>query len=537
MEDTKSGRLFASCVTPVAPDSIIVTDNERLRTHRRNIIRLMMAEHTESCIVCSKGNQCRLRAIAGDLGVGEIDLYPMKEYKPIEEANPFIIRDLNKCILCGKCIRADHDLVNVGAIDYSLRGFKARPSTVGHLPLERSSCTFCGTCVAICPTGALSVKNSHFIGTPERETTTVCGFCGVGCSLRLGVAYNTVIESNPADKDGTVNGPMLCVRGHFAHDFLNVAERLTTPRIREGDEVRFCEWDEALEMAASHLLALRKEYGPQSIGFIGSTKCSNEENYLFQRIARTLLKTNNIDNNSYLSGRSTLKVLDNHLFEGPRPLIDLEAAEAIMLIGADPAHSAPVLGYYLKRASRKGVPLIAIDPRKTELTPFVSAWLPVVPGSDLTLIYALTTLLADMKGYDTSFIDTYTEGFGEFRDSLRVNDVDALLHLSGVEREVLLHVAELIQMKKIAFVLGHGVTLQQQGRAVVEALSNLALMTGSIGKSAGFYPIGKENNEVGAVHMGSVPDALPGHVKLHDDVGRKSWETAWQCTFVARSGA
>ena len=364
----------------------------------------------------------------------------------------------------------------------------------------------------------------------------MCGFCGVGCSLRLGVAENTVIESNPADEDGTVNGPTLCVRGHFAHDFLNCAERLTSPRIREGGEYRSCEWEEALNTIASHLLAIQKEYGPQSIGFMGSTKCTNEENYLFQKIARSLLNTNNIDNNSYLSGRNALNVLDSHSCEGPRPLSDLEEAEAIVVVGADPAHSAPVVGYYLKRASRKGVPLIVIDPRKTELTPFASSWLPLLPGTDLALINALTALLAESGSYDRSFIDTYTEGFEEFRNALPVGHVDELLQMSGVEREALLRAVELVREKQIAIVLGHGVTLQRQGRAVLEGLNNLALMTGSAGKSSGFYPLVKENNEVGAVDMGSVPDAFPGRVAVHDNVGRKLWETAWQCTLSPDSG-
>ena len=161
VEDEKTGRLMASCVTPAAPEMVVQTATERIIKHRRNIVRLMIAEHPESCIVCSKGNRCQLRWVAAQLGVGETDLYHMPNYKPFEEANPFIIRDLSKCILCGKCIRADHELVAVGAIDYNLRGFSSRPATAHERGLEESSCTFCGTCVSMCPTGALSAKNSR----------------------------------------------------------------------------------------------------------------------------------------------------------------------------------------------------------------------------------------------------------------------------------------------------------------------------------------------------------------------------------------
>jgi formate dehydrogenase alpha subunit len=170
----------------------------------------------------------------------------MPHYTGLEEANPFIIRDLSKCILCGKCIRADHELVVVGAIDYNLRGFKSRPATVHEMPLEKSSCTFCGTCVSLCPTGALSLKNARYVGSPQKESSTICGFCGVGCSLVMGSVDNKIIEVNPSHKEDTVNLSTLCVRGHFAHDFLNVSERLTHPLIRRDGELVPATWDEAL---------------------------------------------------------------------------------------------------------------------------------------------------------------------------------------------------------------------------------------------------------------------------------------------------
>ena len=227
VEDEKTGRLMASCVTPAAQDMTVLTDTPRILKHRRNIIRLMMAEHPESCIVCSKGNRCELRKIAARLGVGESGLYPMPNYIPYEHLNPFIIRDLSKCILCGKCIRADHELVVTGAIEYNHRGFHSRPATFNEKPLEDSNCTFCGTCVSICPTGALSVKNLTYVGTPEKEVDSICGFCGAGCSLTMGVAGRKIVEVNPSKSRTSVNGATLCMRGHFANDFINSKEGLT----------------------------------------------------------------------------------------------------------------------------------------------------------------------------------------------------------------------------------------------------------------------------------------------------------------------
>jgi len=315
VEDEKTGRLMASCVTPVAPDMVIQTATARIIKHRRNIARLMIAEHPESCIVCSKGNRCRLRWVAAQLGIGETNLYHMPNYKPFEEANPFIIRDLSKCILCGKCIRADHELVVVGAIDYNLRGFGSRPATAHELGLEQSTCTFCGTCVSMCPTGALSAKNTRYVGTPERESVSICGFCSVGCSLAIGTADNRIIEVNPAQQPESVNGATLCVRGHFAHDFLNSPARLISPMgrkngSRKNDELVPVAWDDALDLVAHRLTEIKNENGPQSIAFLGSSKCSNEENYLFQKIARVMVGTNNVDNGGYIFGQTLMKVFD-----------------------------------------------------------------------------------------------------------------------------------------------------------------------------------------------------------------------------------
>ena len=315
VEDEKTGGLMASCVTPTAPEMVLQTATPRLVKHRRNIVRLMIAEHPESCIVCSKGNRCGLRQVAADLGVGETDLYHMPNYETLEQANPFIIRDLSKCILCGKCIRADHELVVVGAIDYNLRGFKSRPATAHELGLEKSSCTFCGTCVSMCPTGALSTKNIRYVGSPDQESDSICGFCSIGCSLAMGSADNNIIDVNPAHQPESVNGATLCVRGHFAHDFLNSTDRLISPLIRNYGDVSEegmtpASWDEALELVSSRLMEIKRESGPQSVAFLGSSKCSNEENYLFQKIARVLIGTNNVDNGGYIFGQSLLKVFD-----------------------------------------------------------------------------------------------------------------------------------------------------------------------------------------------------------------------------------
>jgi formate dehydrogenase alpha subunit len=497
---------MASCVTPVSPNMVIQTESPTIKKHRINIIRLMMANHPESCIVCSQGNRCELRQIAAELGVGQIGLYLMPHYTGLEEANPFIIRDLSKCILCGKCIRADHELVVVGAIDYNLRGFKSRPATVHEMPLEKSSCTFCGTCVSLCPTGALSLKNTRYVGSPQKESSTICGFCGVGCSLVMGSVDGQIIEVNPSHKEDTVNRSTLCVRGHFAHDFLNVSERLTSPLIRRDGELSPATWDEALEVVAKGLISIKKKNGPQSLAFLGSSKCTVEENYIFQKMARVILGTNNVDNGSYGSEKAVINLINEKLIGGDRikPLSGLEEAEIIFVIGADPTQSAPVVGYYLKRASRmKGIPLIVADPRKTDLVPFSSLWLPLASHSDYAMINALAAILYKRQSYDTDFINKFTESFDLYCDGLSSVDLKKVSRVTELSIELMEKAADLIEGKKI--------------------------MTGSLGGDGqGIYLLARENNQMGAWDMGAAPDFLPGRQPLNNDIIRKHWEQNWE---------
>lgn len=536
VEDEKTGRLMAACVTPAAPDMTLQTASPRIVNHRRNIVRLMIAEHPESCIVCSKGNRCRLRQVAADLGVGETELDPMPNFKPLEQANPFIIRDLSKCILCGKCIRADHELVVVGAIDYNLRGFLSRPATAHELGLEHSSCTFCGTCVSMCPTGALATKNTHFVGSPQRESLSICGYCAVGCRLAMGAANDRVVEVNPADRPDSVNGATLCVRGHFAHDYLNSAKRLVSPLVREngrrGDAEQIpVSWEEALVLVARRLTEIKNENGPQSIAFYGSSKCSNEENYLFQKLARVVIGSNHLDNGGYLSGLAHLKLLDDKTDRGWRThaLADMQKAEVILVLGADPDHSAPVVSYYLKRAAVQGVPLIVVDPRKTELVKFASIWLRPRPATDLDLLNALAALLYKRKSFDDAYLDKYAEGFDIFRYSLSTLDLERVCRLTGLALLDLQKTAELLQNKKITIVVGHGILQQKNAAHSLGAILNLALLTGSLGAAgAGLYVLARENNQIGAMDMGMVPDLLPGRQLLTDAAVRKNWERIWK---------
>ncbi|MGE5838418.1 MAG: molybdopterin-dependent oxidoreductase, partial [Deltaproteobacteria bacterium] len=398
-------------------------------------------------------------------------------------------------------------------------------------PLEKSTCTFCGTCVSMCPTAALMAKNTHYVGTPQKESGTICGFCGIGCSLILGSANGQLVEVNPSHREGTVNLSTLCIRGHFAHDFLNSPERLRTPLIRKGENFEKSTWDEALNLIGERLLSIKSRYGPQSIAFLGSSKCTIEENYLFQKIARVQISSPHVDSGC-LSNRSAWKRVMERLDGGgrTRPLSELEHGDVIFVLGADPTESVPVLGYSIKRAARmKGIPVIVADPRKTDLVPFSSLWLPLRPGTDSQLVYGIAAVLLKRKAHDAYFVRHFTSGFDHFLESLSSLDLDEISRDTGLDIDEMERAAGLLEGRRISFVIGHGISEQTCGLQAMDAIINLSLMTGSLGgRGMGVYLMAAENNEVGAWDMGSAPESLPGRGPLSDFAVRKHWERAWR---------
>jgi len=519
VEDGKTSRILASCVTPAAPGMAIRTDSRAVLHHRANVVRLMMANHPESCILCDQGNRCRLRDIAAELGIGRIDLYPMPRHLSYEEANPFIVRDLTKCILCGRCIRVDRELVVVGAIDYQFRGFDAYPATLHREPLERSACTFCGTCVSACPTGALRAKTPGYAGSPERWDPTVCGFCGAGCALSLGCAGGRVVEAAPADVPGTANGCTLCVRGRFEQDCLDSPDRLRAPRARRGEEQVEVSWEEALETVVGSLRSICAESGPQSVAFLGSPSCTVEENYLLQKIARAVLGTNNL----LLDGEDdplVERLTGLHPFEMGR----LEEAEALLVVGIDPTDLNPVLGYALKRAARwKEIPLVVVDSLRTDLVPFGRSWLPAEPGGYAEVLDLLGAALLE-RGERGAGERDGPEGFARSSAGL---ENEAVRRRNGVTREALDRAAGALAGRRALFVVGERALGPAHGPRTLRSLRRLDLLTGEPMGPSGLLVPAAECNRTGALDMGASRRMLPGRTALDDESGRRTWEQAW----------
>ena len=540
VEDEPSGALLAACVAPIRPGMVINTRSPRVMERRKIIIQLMLASHPDSCLVCDKGNRCQLRGLASEMGIGLVEFQRIPQLDTIEEVNPFIERDLSKCILCAKCIRADQELVVEGAIDYIDRGSAARPATLNDTPLEKSECTFCGTCVALCPTGALMEKERTFHGTTTTTVDTVCPFCGCGCNISLEVKDNRLVRVRPGTKS-PVNHGTLCVRGCYGYDFVHSPERLSSPLVKVNGNLEAVSWEQALDQVATEFKRIKEEHGPDSLAILGSSKCTNEENYLLQRLARGVLGTSNIDNGSrvYSSASRVGLGWSIGLPGTTNSLDELEQSEVIMVIGANPATSAPTVGYAVKRAIKyKGAKLLLVDPRQTKMAPFAHLWLRPKVGTDVALINGLARVIIDERLFDEEFVARRTDNFTELARSLEAYTPERVEKITGVPRQDVQFAARLFAgAERASIIYGNGITQHITGTDSVMALANVAMLTGNIGhRGGGIFALQRENNAQGACDMGSLPDFLPGYQGIDDAQARKSFEERWGVRLPTNAG-
>lgn len=540
VEDESSRALLAACVTPIRPGMVINTRSARVKERRKTIVQLLLASHPDSCLVCDKGNRCQLRELASQMGIGLLEFQRIPQMHAIEEVNPFIERDLSKCILCAKCIRADHELVVEGAIDYLGRGFTSKPATLNDVPLEKSECSFCGTCVALCPTGALMEKQRSYHGTTATTVETICPFCGCGCRLCLEVKDNRLVRVRPSTRS-SVNGSTLCVRGNYGYDFVHNPERLTSPLIKANDDFQAVSWEKVLDLVAGEFKRIKEKYGSDSLAILGSSKCTNEENYLLQRLAREVLGTNNIDNGSRMYSSASRVGLGWTIgIPGTtNSLDDLERSKVIMVVGADPATSAPVVGYAIKRAVKyQGAKLVVIDPRQTKLTPFAHLWLKPKLGTDVTLINGMARVIVEERLFDEEFVTRKTDNFTELERSLKSYAPKCVEEITSVSAQEMQLAARLLAGAEGASIIyGNGITQHVTGTNAVMALANIAMLTGNIGRrGGGIFALQRENNAQGACDMGSLPDFLAGYQSLDDAEARRNFEARWRVSLPTNAG-
>lgn len=515
-----------SCKTPVEEGMVVTTDSAEISLIRQVTLELLHVNHTQDCTNCSKNSKCHLQEVTAYVGINEERLNRMRPMKPKmekDESNPFFGLDHNKCIMCGICIRTCDEIQGVNALDYGFRGFNTVVSTFGDKPIKESVCESCGECVVRCPVGALYIKENRL---PTREVKTVCVYCGVGCNIYLGVRGNMVVSSR-GDRDSIVNKGRLCVKGRFGYSFVNHPERLTMPLIRKNGDFVESTWDEALDLVAAKF----SEAKGGKFAALSSAKITNEDNYVIQKFTRAVMGTNNIDHCARLCHAPTVSGLVQSFGSGAmtNSIDEFTGASTIFSIGSNTTAAHPIIGLHIKEAKRRGAKIIVANPKEIDLCRFADVYMQHYPGTDVVLLMGMMKVIVDEKLVDDEFIRSRCEDYDEFSESLKEYDLDTAERITGVPRGKIEEAARLYATGKPAsLVYAMGITQHSHGTDNVLAVSNIALLTGNIGReSSGVNPLRGQNNVQGACDMGSLPDVYPGYQKVTNGDAREKFEKHW----------
>jgi formate dehydrogenase major subunit len=536
----------ASCTTPAEAGMTVRTQSEQLAKLRRNVMELYISDHPLDCLTCAANGNCELQTQAGVVGLREVrygigeqaGAHHLNDCK--DESNPYFTYDPAKCIVCNRCVRACEEVQGTFALTVAGRGFASRIAAGQSEAFMDSECVSCGACVDACPTATLSEKTLIAKGQGEHSIHTTCAYCGVGCGLKAEMRGNEVVRMVPW-KDGQANEGHACVKGRFAWGYATHPDRATQPMIRERieDPWRVVSWEEALSYAASRLRAIQQQYGRDSIGGITSSRCTNEETYLVQKLVRAAFGTNNVDTCARVCHSPTGYGLGVTFgtSAGTQDFKSIAQADVIVVIGANPSDAHPVFGARLKKRVREGARLIVIDPRAIELTdaPHVKAdfHLQLRPGTNVAVLTAMAHAIVSAGLLNQAFIDQRCEdgAFASWRDFvLRPdNSPEALEGATGVPAAQLRAAARLYATGgNAAIYYGLGVTEHAQGSTAVIAIANLAMATGNVGREGvGVNPLRGQNNVQGSCDMGSFPHELPGYRHVSDAAVRGQFERHW----------
>jgi len=533
----------ASCTTPVEQGMVVRTQTEKLQALRKGVMELYISDHPLDCLTCPANGNCELQDMAGVTGLREVrygyeGANHLKDSK--DESNPYFTYDPSKCIVCNRCVRACEETQGTYALTISGRGFESRVSAGQDQSFMESECVSCGACVEACPTATLQEKSIIWLGQPEHSITTTCAYCGVGCSLDAEMKGNQVVRMVP-HKDGHANAGHACVKGRFAWGYATHKDRILKPMIRKkiSDPWQEVSWDEALDYAASEFKRIQAKHGRNSIGGIVSSRCTNEEGYLVQKLVRAAFGNNNVDTCARVCHSPTGFGLKQTMGEsaGTQTFKSIEHTDVIMVIGANPTDGHPVFASRMKRRLRQGAKLIVIDPRRIDLvkSPHVKAdyHLPLLPGTNVAMISALAHVIVTEDLVNHAFIAERCEpkAFEEWKAfvSLPENSPEAMEKMTGVAADLVRHAARLFATGgNAAIYYGLGVTEHAQGSTMVMGIANLAMATGNIGREGvGVNPLRGQNNVQGSCDIGSFPHELPGYRHVSDTSTRMDFEAAW----------
>jgi len=521
-------RVVASCHTPIAPGMHIFTESKKIRRLRKNIVELVLTDHPLDCLTCEVSGNCELQTVAAKVGIRGVR-YPAGANhldRAKDHSHPYMTSELSKCINCARCVRACDEIQGQFVLSMHGRGFNAKIIKGLDESFADSQCVSCGACAQACPTSAISDKFFSKSIEATKKTRTVCTYCGVGCNLTVATKGNEVL-SIQAPVDAEVNHAHTCLKGRFAFKFYNHRDRLRKPLIKQPDGT-FAEatWDEAYDHIVTNLKRIIAANGPQAVAGISSARCTNEENYLMQKFIRHVIGTNNIDCCARVCHSPTAWGMQKSFGTGAatNSFEDIEFTKCILVTGANPTEGHPVTGARLKQAVMKGTPLIVIDPRKIEIVPYAKYHLQLRPGTNVALLNMFARSILDAGLVKTEFVEKRCENWAEFETGLRELDLDELEKITGVDKELVKAAAiEYASAEAAMSFHGLGVTEHEQGAKTVMLISNLAMMTGNIGRpGVGVNPLRGQNNVQGAADMGCQPHQGAGYFEMNDlDVQRR----------------
>ncbi|MCC6304517.1 MAG: formate dehydrogenase subunit alpha [Rhodobacteraceae bacterium] len=543
----------ASCTTPVAEGMVVHSQTERLRTLRRGVMELYVSDHPLDCMTCAANGDCELQDMAGVVGLRAMRFAPgtnhvsprgpegaNPQWTPADPSNPYFLFDPAKCIVCSRCVRACDDIQGTFALTIGGRGWDSVVSPGIHESFFASDCVSCGACVQACPTAALIEKSVIADGTPDRVVKTTCAYCGVGCSFDAEMQGDRLVRMVPS-REGKANHGHSCVKGRFAWGYAQHRDRILKPMVREriSDPWREVSWEDAIGEAARRFRDIQARHGAGAIGGITSSRCTNEETYLVQKLVRQVFANNNVDTCARVCHAPTgygLKATFG-TSAGTQDFDSVEAADVVMVIGANPTDAHPVFASRLKQRLRKGARLIVVDPRRIDLvrTHHVKAdhHLQLRPGTNVAVLTAMAHVIVTESLVDAAFVrdrceaDAYQD-FLEFvadpRHSPEATAAQTLVPAASLRAAARLYA----RGGNAAIYYGLGVTEHSQGSTAVIAIANLAMLTGNIGRpGVGVNPLRGQNNVQGSCDMGSFPHELPGYRHISDPATRAVYEAMW----------